>query len=202
MKLRNYFTLVMLLVSFGFIGFAAPPAHFVISAGTKCDLSGKAVMTLSGSFMNSGTFTASGTSNVLFMGTVTETIGGTGSTQFQNAEMNNAANFQLTGDVTVNSSLSLIVGTVNLDNYNLIIGSTATITGAFGTSRMIISDATGGKTGQLKKVYATGATNFTFPVGDITATTDYSPVILNMKANSAERTIGLKVTDLQHPNDL
>jgi hypothetical protein len=97
--------------------------------------------------------------------------------------------------------MQLLSGTVNLDNYNLIMGKVSVIQGNFGTTRMIISDATTGKTGQLKKVYPTGASLFIYPIGDKTSTIDYSPVVLNMTANSAERTIGLNVSDQKHPND-
>jgi hypothetical protein len=201
-KLKNI-TLVILLVSFRLIIFADTPAHINISAGVQCQLWGNVVVTLAGNLNNQGTFGASGTSKTVFSGTtVPETIGGTGTTQFQNADLNNPTNFQLTGHVSVNSTLSMLSGTLNIGNFDLTIGPSGTITSpSFGTNAMIIADASKGS-GQLKKIYPTGATNFTFPIGDITTTTDYSPVMLNLLTNSVQRTIGLNVTDQQNSNDL
>jgi hypothetical protein len=201
MKNIKQITLALLLISFGFTGFAGNPGHFYLTSKGNCSLSRNVVMTFKGNLINSGAFESSGSSQVIFLGTTTENIGGTGSTQFQNADVNNTANCQLTGHISVNGILKLVTGNLNLGNYDLTIGNSGSITGTFGTNAMIVADATAGNTGQLKKVYTAGANNFTFPIGDINSTADYSPVMMNLTANSTDRTIGVNVADEQAPND-
>ncbi|MEP7171345.1 MAG: hypothetical protein ABI855_18395, partial [Bacteroidota bacterium] len=66
------------------------------------------------------------------------------------------------------------------------------------------ADATGGSTGQLIRTIPTlaSSTTFVFPVGDIAGTSEYSPVSLNFTSNTVTaRSIGVNVTDTQHPDD-
>ncbi len=201
---------MILLVSLRFSGFSDNPAHINISPGVQCQLWGNVVVTLAGNINNQGTLGGTGTSKVIFHGTTPEAIGGTGSTQFQNAVLNNksvTANSYLTGNIRINDTLRLDTGNINLKNYNLtigplgnIIGSSGTTVGPFGINAMIIADADG-QTGQLMKSYAANkATNFKFPIGDTTGTYDYSPVTLNFTQNSADRRIGVNVTNQKNIN--
>jgi len=55
-------------------------------------------------------------------------------------------------------------------------------------------------TGQLKKVFPAGATaTYVLPVGDAA---NYTPVSLNITANSVPRTTGVRVTAAIHPQTL
>ncbi|XZF15684.1 immunoglobulin domain-containing protein [Chitinophagaceae bacterium MMS25-I14] len=107
----------------------------------------------------------------------------------------------LPGSRTIGGTLTLTSGLVQLDNNDLTVSNNAS--GAIsvsspGTARMIA--VTGA--GQLKRAIGTTvATSYLFPVGDTTGGLDYSPVNLTFASNSAARTIGVKVTDAQHPND-
>ncbi len=203
MRKFNYLALMILLVSFQLIGFAATPVHVTLSNGAKCKLSGNVYMVVSGNLNNSGEFIGTETSTAKFTNTTgQQLIGGTGTTQFQKAEFDNPSNFKLQGNVSADGSVTLTSGTVDIDNFNLTMGTDANFQGTFGTTKMVIADKTGGKTGQVMKIYKSGATNFLYPIGDATATIDYSPLALNFTANSAPRTIGVNVVDGKHPNDL
>jgi len=57
-------------------------------------------------------------------------------------------------------------------------------------------------TGQVIKAFPAAASTFTFPVGDISGTAEYSPVTLNFTANSTARNIGVRVVDTRHPQDI
>ncbi|MEP7170429.1 MAG: hypothetical protein ABI855_13745, partial [Bacteroidota bacterium] len=101
----------------------------------------------------------------------------------------------------VGIGLTLTNGLFNLSNYNLSLNYNTTINGGSVTA-MVVADATGANTGQLVKTFSNGATAaFTYPIGDVTGTTEYSPVAITMSANSQTRTIGVNVSDAQHPND-
>ncbi len=105
-------------------------------------------------------------------------------------------NKSLLGNITVGGTLTLTAGFVQLGNFDLTIANGATAP-AGGVTNMVITNGTG----QLKKVFPAGASAFTFPVGDLTVSNDYSPTTITYTTNSTIRTIGVKVTDSQHPSD-
>lgn len=103
----------------------------------------------------------------------------------------------LGGSVTVNNILTLS-GTAKLvlAGSNLTIASTSAVAGTPGANSYIVADGAG----QLLKTFATGTTGkYTLPIGD--GAGNYTPVALTFTANSAPRTIGVRVTPAKHPND-
>lgn len=129
-------------------------------------------------------------------------------------QLNNLTiNVASANSVTINSNiilnqvtadmLTLTQGRLILGSHDLTIATPnyVAINGTFGTGTMIVADGTG----QLKKVFGTsGFAGFTFPVGDVSGPSniaDYSPYTLTFSANSVNRTIGVRVTDAQDPND-
>ncbi len=108
---------------------------------------------------------------------------------------NLSRNITLASDLSVNGTLTLSTARITLGSNSLTLSGSAAISGA-DASNFIVADGTG----QLKKVFAAGATGtYIFPVGDVSG--DYSPVSLTFSANSIQRTIGVRLTDSQHPND-
>jgi hypothetical protein len=125
-------------------------------------------------------------------------------------------NIQGVNTVTQNSSISLhssatgltlTSGRLLLGNHNLTVLSEIP-TGISGGSvtAMVVADGSG----QLRRAVPGGiaaATNFAFPIGDLSGPSsiaDYSPVTLSFTATSAipaNRIIGVRVTDAQHPDD-
>ena len=114
-----------------------------------------------------------------------------------------ANRLNLTASRTLSGALSLVLtnGVIMLGNFDLILDATGTMSiSSPSATKMIAADATNG-TGQFKKVIPSGASSFTFPIGDITGTVEYSPVTLNFTTNSVNRTLGLIVTDGALPSN-
>lgn len=98
--------------------------------------------------------------------------------------------------IALSGNLTLSSGLLVLGSYDLTINSTAgSILGAPSSSAYIVANGAG----QLKKLFGTTPTlGFVFPVGDAAS---YSPVTLDMTANSANQTVGINVVASKHPND-
>ncbi|PWA03872.1 beta strand repeat-containing protein, partial [Flavobacterium psychrotolerans] len=106
--------------------------------------------------------------------------------------------FSLGSDVNVLGALTLTAGTVNLGSSNMTIGASGSIgVTSPDATKMIIASGTG----ELRKTYS-GVGSFTFPIGDNTATAEYSPVTLNFTAAGAfGGYAGVNVTDAKHPSN-
>jgi gliding motility-associated-like protein len=118
------------------------------------------------------------------------------STAYRNLTVSNGGYKTLGGDITVSGTLTFST------NYSKIVLGTNDLTltgtsavGGINTTRYIIAN----DIGEFKKVFAAGATAaYYLPVGD---SSNYSPVRITFTANSVQRTIGVRVTDMQHPDD-
>lgn len=119
--------------------------------------------------------------------------------------INNATGVVLHASRTVNPpvasniALTLTAGVLTLGNFDLTIGANGTISvSSPSATKMVLTSGTG----QLKKTFGTGASSaFTFPIGENTGTTEYSPLALTFSANSISRTIGVKVVDADPPSN-
>jgi hypothetical protein len=116
------------------------------------------------------------------------------SPNYRNLTISNGGNKALSADISVGGLLTLTSGKIVLGASNLTLtGLAAVVTPT--AANYIVADGTG----YLMKVFAAGVTAaYLLPVGDAV---NYSPVSLNYTANSIQRTIGLRVTDAQHPSD-
>lgn len=121
--------------------------------------------------INQNTASDFGSGTVEFSGLVAQNI--SGQNTFGTLKVANAAGIDLSGNTTVNTLLNLEQGHIRLGAHNLTLGTLATISGTPSASNMVV--ATG--SGELRKSFA-GAGSFTFPVGDITGTAQYTPVAL------------------------
>lgn len=114
--------------------------------------------------------------------------------------LNNPAGLTLNVPVRIQptNNLTLSNGSITLGNYNLTLQIGASVGGgANSASKMIITDGTG----MLVKIFS-GTGSYTYPIGDNTGTAEYSPVTLNFTAlSSLPDSVGMRVTDAQHPND-
>jgi hypothetical protein len=102
-------------------------------------------------------------------------------------------------NTTVNGVLTLSsTANLQLGDYNLILASSASISGASASNVIMTSG-----TGELRKVFMTYG-SFTFPLGDTSATgaTEYTPVTLNFTSGSfASAYAGVKVNNIKHPQN-
>lgn len=141
-----------------------------------------------------------GTSTFTFNGTALQSIGGTAPTTFNKLTVNNSANVNISQDQTVNSTLTLTAGRLDIGTKNFTFGSSApAVAGSpFTATNMIVAD--GG--GEVRKNYsATGS--FLFPIGDVTGTAEYSPITLNYTAGTfaGGAYSGVKLANAKHPNN-
>lgn len=123
-------------------------------------------------------------------------------------------NIQAINTVTQSSNISLHApsSALTLTSGRLVITGTSnltvlsTLTNAISTGSVNNMVVTAGS-GQLRRAIPGGiaaATDYIFPVGDLTATAEYSPANLRFVSTSASpsfRLIGVNVVDEQHPND-
>ncbi|MFN8285727.1 MAG: T9SS type A sorting domain-containing protein [Chitinophagales bacterium] len=113
-----------------------------------------------------------------------------------NITINNPAGVSLTQSLTLNNTTALILqsGVLTLGAFNLSIPATGSITtpGSFSSTNMIAADGTG----QLIKFITGGATvPFIYPVGDVTGTAEYSPVVLGFNSSASAGSIGVRVVN-------
>jgi fibronectin-binding autotransporter adhesin len=103
----------------------------------------------------------------------------------------------LTNSTSVSGTLTLNSGILTIGTNDITLANGASLAGnAPSASNMV---ATG--TGRFFKYFPIGdSPAFTFPVGDVTGTTEYSPVTLDFSANTAAGTVGVSVTNATHPS--
>lgn len=115
-----------------------------------------------------------------------------------NLTINNGSGVSLGTNIAVNGTLTLTSGLFSLNNYNLSLSTASTIAGTPSSSNMIVTNGTG----ELRKFYNSNSA-FSFPVGDNTATADYSPITVTMASGTfgSGAYIGVKVANAKHPNN-
>jgi hypothetical protein len=139
-----------------------------------------------------------GDGSFLFSGTLAQTI--TGQHVFNNLAVDNAAGITLAGHTRVNGILTLTNGLITLGTSNLLVGENGTVSGTPSVTAMVVAtDA-----GEFRKEFATGFTgSFIFPVGDNTATAEFSPVTLDFTGGTfgAGNYAGISLVNAKHPLD-
>ena len=96
----------------------------------------------------------------------------------------------MNGDLTVNDSLSFVLGRITTGNNTLTIGTSGTITGA--------DQSTGWVVGNLKKLTASSQSpSFTYDIGDAT---NYTPLVVTFTGNtSVSGGLTAKINTGDHP---
>jgi hypothetical protein len=113
---------------------------------------------------------------------------------------NGTGNLTLDASVTISDQLNMNTdGHIVLGSVNLTIASAATLSGPFSASRMIRADGSGFL---IRSITAAGVgIPFTWPIGETTGTTEYSPVTINNITTALAGTIGWRVSDGVHPQN-
>ncbi len=151
--------------------------------------------TVLGNVINNRTHTSSGAGYLVMGGSSNQTISGNGSGVFGNLRMSNAAGIDLDNPITINGDLNFVAGLFYINNNQLTLGLTSTVTGTLNASSMIrmngvVSD------GGLKKLYPASAHDFTFPVG---VTLKYTPARINVTSNGVAGSVTIKLGNIKHP---
>ena len=176
----------------------AATLSLTINTGASVTVNSGGTLSLSGGFINNGTFTDnSNTANgVSFVGTVAQTIAGTTSNIFNNLTLANTSGatpaiIVTTNNVTVNSNLTMTSGVINLSGFTITLG---TAPGSAGTLAYTVG--TRFYDGNIERWFP--ATTITvpavagqFPIG---TSTDYRPVYFGNAGLSAGGTIKVRHT--------
>jgi fibronectin-binding autotransporter adhesin len=169
-----------------------------LTKGTLED-NGKTITAL-GDVLNSSTHSSGGpgTGRLILAGTTNQNIGGNGTGRFGNVTLNNSAGVTSTANQEITKVLTLTSGVFTIGSNLLWLSNPAAgaLAGTPDATRFIRTNGIVADLG-LRKNYPTGASNFTFPVG---AAAKYTPVQMNVTANSAAGTITVQPIDLAHPS--
>jgi hypothetical protein len=137
------------------------------------------------------------------------TIGGSGAIALQNdlfttaptinnLTVNRSGGVTLGQEMTVNGVLNLLSGTLDINDHNLTVGGSGSISViAPNAAKMIAASGMG----QLGKIMVSG-NSFTYPIGDNTGTAEYTPITIMLADDGAQDNYyGIKVTNAKHPDN-
>jgi hypothetical protein len=155
-------------------------------------------MTVLGNVVNSALHTSGSGGSITLAGTTNQSIDGNGLGKFGNLTLGNSAGATTLANQEITGTLNLAGGILDIGSNLLNLSSTSTnaVTGTFATGNLIRTNGIVADLG-VRKSYASGASNFTFPIG---AAAKYTPVTMNVTANSAPGTITVQPIDLAHPS--
>ncbi len=158
-----------------------------------------------GSIQSGGTRTYNAAANYTYNGSSAQ-ITGLGLVQANNLTINNAAGVTLSAGTTITNNVNLSNGVLTLNTADLIINNAATITGTFGPTAMIATTGSASRSsGRVMRMFPSGTSSgsFTFPLGDITGTAEYSPITISLSYTGATLPpyVAYKVKDAQNPSD-
>lgn len=168
----------------------------ISSSASLNEDSGGNIIDLRGNVVNNGTHLSpsnSSTTGLQFNGSSQQTLTGTG--VYGNVIVNNSTGLAIQNNITINRRLVLNSGGISLTSHQLTLGVDAEVT-EFNASRMITTNGVLSD-GGVRKLYPTGAYNFTFPVG---VGSKYTPVSMNVSANTATGDITIKPVNVKHPS--
>ena len=183
-------------LSFSITGTLTVAANVTFTPASAVVISGAGTLTGSGTvqvtratgasdFVNQYSITNKTLTNltVEFAGTSAQ---GNGANTFGGLKINNSSGLTLSGNATVNATLTLASGNITTGPNKVIISSTGTV-----------SRTSGHVVGNLQKNVATGATSLTFEVGDAS---NYTPVTVSFASVSSAGDLIASTTSGDHPN--
>ncbi len=159
--------------------------YLQVGTGTSVDIDAFN-LTIEGDISNDGTITGN-TGTITLAGTSKQDIYGSGTANFNNLTLNNANNVELGQGITVNNTLTFTSGMMILNDNDLSIGNTGSITG-FSSSQFVVTNGSGELCQDgIGLTLRTG--NIVFPVG--LSTTSYSPVTLTNAGTADQFCVGI-----------
>ena len=97
---------------------------------------------------------------------------------------------------SVNGTLTLTSGLLDIAGHNLTLGANA-VAGTFSATTMIVASGAG----ELRRNF-TSTGSYLYPIGDNTGTVEYSPVTVFVNSGSFSGAyVGVQVRDAIHPNN-
>lgn len=185
--------------------FALNSGVFEFEKGTP-NATGTRTLTLKKNFTHAaGTFRGVNEviSTVVYNGTTAQTITGPVASTFNSLTLDNVNGLALaTGSpIDVNKTLTLTAGSLLLGNSDLTLATGADpVAGTPALGKMIITNGTG----VVNKLYAgTNPLTYTFPIGETTGVTEFTPITVAFTAGTyaAGAGVKVKVVNTKHPNN-
>ncbi len=144
-------------------------------------------------------------SGVLQMGTGVLNLAGnshqrlSGSFSTGTLSMNNPGGCSAGGSIRAVSQLTLQAGRIRTGAWNLTLGSASVVSGTLSPSAMVVTNGAGQVIRELNPGYSG---TFTFPVGDMNESADYSPITVNITDGSAGNasSLGVRVVNSPYPD--
>lgn len=215
---------LVLIVSYGFAqtGVINKGAKMVVNTGAVMKITGSGAdytnedtlgfngrIDLDGKIILEGDWTNNTTSDVfinantdglvLFNGSSQQNILGSTASLFENVELDNTSGLSLSVNMGIKNDFKFTNGSVLLNTKDVFIGTNGTISGTFGATKMFVVN----NTGTLKKRIG-GIGSFVFPIGEITGTTEFTPVSFNLASHSGvsgTAWVSAHVTNIKHPSN-
>lgn len=153
------------------------------------------IITVMGNISNSAVHESPSGNGIVLSGSVRQLISGSGNGQFGNLSLNNTNDVYLVDNTTINSILAFTNGNLYIDDYQLAFGQNASISGAAATKMIILNGVVSDE--GVKKNYPASASSFTFPIG---VAGKYTPVTINLTANSTAGNVVVKPVNGDHPS--
>jgi len=155
------------------------------------------LVTVLGNVVNNVLHTSTAGGYIFLNGPTNQTISGNGNGQFGNVRVNNTAGIETLNPTRINGDLNLVNGLFYINNHQLTLGNTATVTSpsTLNADRMIRLNGVASD-GGVRKLYNAGAGSFTFPVG---VTLKYTPATLSVLSNVSAGEITIKPVNAKHP---
>jgi len=168
--------------------------NFSLISGTLND--GGNNITIIGDIYNSAVHTSPlSTGGIILNGSSKQEISGNGNGTFGNVQINNSVGINLVDNSTINGVLTFTVGNLYIDDYLLTLGQNASIGGTPNVNSMILLNGVISDQG-VKKLYPSGAYDFTFPIG---VSGKYTPARFNVTSNGAAGNIIIRPINYKHP---
>ncbi|AYB32672.1 hypothetical protein D4L85_19750 [Chryseolinea soli] len=168
-----------------------------IGSGSLLLNANKVTVLTDGAFVNNGAFSDDNiTGGISMAGSSLQEVSGTGS--FNRLEINNANNVALLNDITLDHNLVMTNGIFNIKSNNLILNTTANISGSsFSSTKMIMTDGVATSLG-LTKFFPviSSTTTFTYPLG---VASKYTPAVFTINASGAIGYIKVAPVDSYQP---
>lgn len=155
-------------------------------------------ISLTGNLVNDAVHTSSESGGgIILEGSHTQVISGNGNGIFGNITLNNTTGINLVDNATINGILTFSMGSVYIDDYLLTLGESSSVAGIPDKDNMIILNGVISDAG-VRKVFPSGASGFSFPVGVAGKYTPAEFVFASNTSNNASVT----VTPVNYPHPL
>ena len=151
--------------------------------------------TVAGNVTSNKIHTSIGAGYLVMGGTSNQIFSGNGSAQYGSVRVSNAAGIETENAMRINGDLNFTAGLFYINNHELTLGESATVSGTINASSMIRMNGVPSD-GGVRKLYPATAYDFTFPIG---VTLKYTPARINVTSNTVAGDVSMRLGNVKHP---